>query len=86
MNQARDITQDLQGWLHEPDRLPPPRISEVGPLVHRTPQQRGLVPPLPRRFTSMFSATKYLAAGIIVALFGGVLLTTSPPEDRGPES
>lgn len=74
MNHARDITQDLADWLHEPDRLPPPRISEVASLVHRTPQQRGLVPPLPRGFLPMFSATRYLVAGVILALFGGLLL------------
>ena len=31
-----------------------------------------------RRFQSMFSATKYVVAGVIVALFGGFLLVTLP--------
>lgn len=34
----------------------------------------------------MFSATKYLAAGIILAVVGGVFITTGAPEDRGSES
>lgn len=75
MNHTRDITQDLQDWLHEPDRLPPPRISEVAPLVHRTPQQRGLVPPMRGRFPAVIKATSYIAAGVVLALFSGLLLT-----------
>ncbi len=87
MNQARDITRDLQDWLHEPDRLPPPRISEVAPLVHHTPQQRGWVPPLPRRFTAMLNATSYLGVAVVLALVSGLLLTslssTEPPQTDG---
>ncbi len=40
------------------------------------------------RFQSMFSATKYVAAGAIVALFGGFLLTSTlhqgPDDGQGP--
>jgi hypothetical protein len=39
------------------------------------PHQRGWLPPIfTGRFQSMFSATKFVVAGVIVALFGGFLL------------
>jgi hypothetical protein len=56
------------------DELPPPRIAEIAPLVHQTPQERGLSPRLDTGRFHMFSALKFVAAGVIVALFGGFLL------------
>jgi hypothetical protein len=35
------------------------------------------------RFQSMFSATKFVVAGVIVALFGGVLLIAQPFDQQG---
>ncbi len=73
---TQDITPILRDWLHEPDSLSPPRIAEVRPLVHQTPQQRGFLPPIfTGRFQTMFSATKFVVAGVIVALFGGFMLS-----------
>ena len=44
-----------------------------------TPQQRRwVVPLLTGRFQSMFGATKFVVAGVIVALFGGFLLLAQP--------
>ena len=61
------------------------RVSAV-PL--QTPQRRGLLPQSPKwRFQSMFSATKFVVAGAIVALFGGFLLAgvlTQPSEETAP--
>ena len=51
------------------------RVSEI--RFDDIPQQRGWLPPLPR-FRSMFSATKFVVAGVIVALFGGFLLLGQP--------
>jgi len=55
----------------------------------QVPQQRGWLPRIDTgRFQSMFSATKFVVAGVIVALFGGFLLTgvltTQPSDDPLP--
>jgi hypothetical protein len=74
MTLPQDLTPIVRDWLHEPDELPPPRIAEVSQRVRQTPQERGLRPRLdPGRFP-MFSALKFVAASVIVALFGGFLL------------
>jgi hypothetical protein len=69
--------------LPEPER----GLDELLATVATTPQQqRGFLPPLPTwRFQSMFSATKFVVAGVIVALFAGFLLTgllTTPQGDE----
>lgn len=87
MDQHQDLTPTLRDWLREPDGLPSPRIAELGPLVHQTTQQRGILPPLPRRFQIMLSATKFLVAGAVLALASGFLLTgtlSQPNGDRLP--
>jgi hypothetical protein len=60
----------------------------VKAIPSTTPQQRGWLPPYTGRFQSMFSATKFVVAGAIVALFGGFLLagilTTQRSEDASP--
>ena len=46
------------------------------PALEGLPSRRISLPPLPaRRFQTMFSATKFVVAGAIVALFGGFLLS-----------
>jgi hypothetical protein len=50
---------------------------------YQIPQRRSFVPQLTSRFQSMFSATKFVAAGVIVALFGGFLLIAQPFEQQG---
>lgn len=65
----------VEAWLKEPVWLPESDLGRIGQLVHHTPQQRGW---LPRRdlgrFESMFNATRFVIAGVIVALFGGFSL------------
>ncbi len=67
----------VEAWLKEPIGLPEIDTARTAQLVHLTPQQRGWLRPLiARRSHTMFSATKLVAAGIIVAAFGGFLLST----------
>jgi len=77
MNQ--DITQELRFWLDETiSTIPDPvhLYPVVAADAHSSSQQRSWFRPLPTlRFQSMFSATKFVVAGVIVALFGGFLLT-----------
>jgi hypothetical protein len=74
MTLPQDLTLVVRDWLHEPDELPPPRIAEVSQRVRQTPQERGLLPRLDLGRVRMLSAVKFVAAGVIVALFGGFLL------------
>jgi hypothetical protein len=60
----------------------------LGVPIEQTPPQRGFFEPLTGRFQTMFSATKFVVAGVIVALFGGFLLTnvlTQQGEQSLPE-
>jgi hypothetical protein len=76
--------------IHE-DRMGLP----APPSLHRsawavpdseTPHQRGWLPPIfTGRFHSMFSATRFVAAAAIVALFGGFLLTGVLTTQQGDE-
>jgi len=72
----RQISTEMQGM--------------VGPVPDVEPMQaaRSAAIHSPRwRFPTMFSATKYIVAGVIVALFGGFLLSgvlTSPSEESAP--
>jgi len=66
----------VEAWLKEPTRLPESDTARIAQLIHQTSQQRGVLPGIDtRRFQSMFSATKFVVAGAIVALFGGFLLS-----------
>ena len=66
----------LRALVCEPVELSDAGLDPVLAAVSRTPQQRVLFPHLDRgRFQSMFSATKFVVAGAIVALFGSFLLT-----------
>jgi hypothetical protein len=68
---------------------PPSLLEEVlGIPDLDIPQQRAWPLPFPKwRFQSMFNATKFVVAGVIVALFGGFLLSgvlTQPNEESVP--
>ena len=70
------------------DPASPALRTRVLGVPHQASTQHG---PLPRidtgRFQSMFSATKFVVAGVIVALFGGFLLTgllTQPRDEQPP--
>ncbi len=71
---------------HTPE--PPDLLDEVLAIPDLDiPQQQRWLSPTTGRLQSMFSATKLVAAGAIVALFGGFLLSgvlTQPSEDRPP--
>jgi hypothetical protein len=55
--------------------MPDALLRDVLERVPETPQQRDVTPPiLTGRLQSTFSATKFVVAGVIVALFGGFLL------------
>jgi len=62
--------------------------EHVRAVPFQTPEQRSwLLRPTTWRFQSMFSATKFVVAGVIVALFGGFLLSgvlTQPSEEQLP--
>jgi hypothetical protein len=63
----------------------PPELHERAFAVPLQSPQRRFLPPISTwRFQSMFSATKFVVAGVIVALFGGFLLSgvlTQQPGD-----
>jgi hypothetical protein len=85
MSLPQDLTPLVRDWLHEPDGLPPPRLAEMAPLVHQTAQERGRLPRLDRGRFLMFSATKFVAASVILALVGGFLLIGSPTSRPAPD-
>jgi len=65
----------VEDWLKEPIWLPEGDTARIAQLVHQTPQQRGWLRPfLNRRTHDMFSATKIVTAGVILAAVGGYLL------------
>jgi len=67
---------------------PPLLRQRIGTMpLPSQPRRAWLPPPSTRRFQTMFSATKFVVAGAIVALFGGFLLAgvlTQPSEDVAP--
>ena len=75
-----------QARSHTPE--PPDLLDEVLAIPDLdSPQQRRWLPLPAGRFQSMFSATKLVVAGAIVALFGGFLLAgllTQPSEEPVP--
>jgi hypothetical protein len=82
MNTSEPDAQDqfeltLRGLLVEQaDVRTPERLTVAAATVLReaTPD-RSWLPPSTGRFQSMFSVTKFVVAGVIVALFGGFLLS-----------
>jgi len=66
--------------------MPDALLRDVLERVPETPQQRDVTPLSPKwRFQSMFSATKFVVAGVIVALFGGFLLSGVLTTQQGEE-
>ena len=91
MTRRHDMEPLVEEWLHRTlDAIPDPihRYPAIATEANQTPQQRGWLPQMPKwRFQSMFSATKFVVAAAIVALFGGFLLAgvlTQPPENAAP--
>lgn len=77
--------QLLRDWMTETVWLPDSDLSGVQARIHRTPQQRGLLPPLdPGGFVRMFSATKVVVAGIVLALIGGLFAFELLPAGANP--
>jgi hypothetical protein len=80
----RTFERAVLDWLEDgSDRTPPPAIDAVLLAVKTTPQERELA--IPRRFTTMTSSVRLLAAAIaLMAVVGGgaiwyVGLTNPPP-------
>lgn len=91
MTQRHDMEPLLQDWLHHTlDAIPDPihRYPQISAEAIQTPQQPQWPTRLPQwRFQTMLSASKFVVAGAIVALFGGLLYTavlTQPSDDRVP--
>ncbi len=81
-----DLTLRAIGKSHVRE-VAPPALHELTRSVIRQPavRQRFPLPLSTGRFPSMFSALKFVVAGVIVALFGGFLLSgvlTQPPSDE----
>ena len=86
----------VEAWLKEPIWLPESDTARIAQLVHQTPQQRRWWPSLSRKgIGTMFSATKFVAAGVVVAAFVGFLFASGtfspqpippvPGRDRGAD-
>ena len=79
MATRHDMEPLVHDWLHRTlDRIPDPahRYPLVAAEISETPQHRGYLPPINTwRFQSMFSATKLVVAGAIVATVGVSLYT-----------
>jgi hypothetical protein len=86
---TQDIPPFVRTWLDEAFAEAPEPVHlypQVAARVHQTPPQRGWLPQLPTgRFQSMFSATRFAAAGAIVALAAGFLLTNVLTTWQGDE-
>ena len=70
-----DLALADMGAHHARVSVPDVLRRRVSAIPTTTPQHRGFLPPLAGRIQSMFSATKFVVSGVIVALFGGFLLT-----------
>ena len=77
----------VESWLKEPTFLEPVDESRVAAIVHQTPQVRRWPPQVDLgRFAPMFNATKFMAASVILALTGGLLLSVLPVHPVTDES
>jgi hypothetical protein len=66
----------VEAWLKEPIWLPEVDTARTAQLVHLTPQQHPWRRPFTtRRSFTMFTATKILGAGVVLAAFGGFLFS-----------
>ncbi len=76
----------VEAWLKEPIWLPEIDTERTAQLIHLTPQQRGWLRPFTtRRSHNMFTALKVVAAGIVLAMVGGFLITTMTLPSRDGE-
>jgi hypothetical protein len=67
----------VEAWLREPIWLPESDTARIAQLVHETPQERGWRSAFDReRIHAMFSATRFVTAGVIVAAFIGFLFAS----------
>jgi Tol biopolymer transport system component len=67
----------VEAWLKEPIWLPESDTARIAQLVHRTPQQRRWWPASHRKgLGTMFSATRFVAAGVVIATFVGFLFAS----------
>jgi WD40 repeat protein len=80
---TEDITPIVDSWLHEQVTLTESGKAKVAGLIRQTPQQRSWFPLPTLRFQSMFSATKFVVTGVMVALVGGFLLIAQPFVQQG---
>jgi len=83
-----DLALADMGVRHANVQVPAALRQRVSQVPATTSPHRGFLPHITGRLQSMFSATKFVVAGAIVALFGGFLvagfLTTQPSDDRLP--
>jgi len=93
------LLRDLGSWLEDTDAAHPDAERITARAMTQVPQvrQRGRwwplpaldrgSPPAPASGSTVFSALRFVAAGVIIGLFGGFLLAgvlTAPPVDRAP--
>jgi len=83
-----DLALDRLGAQHVRRTAPPALRERVRTVPTETPQRRSWLPRIDTRGFTMFSAVKFVAAAVIVALFGGFLLagvlTTPQPDEVAP--
>jgi hypothetical protein len=89
MTGEQQASDALRALTREPVQLSDEGLRVVLAALPSTTQRRAWVRLLPdRRLQSMFSATKFVVAGVIVALFGGFLLAgvlpLKPSDDPQP--
>lgn len=80
------VDYTIRAWLQEPIHLPEGGRATVAQRIRETPQQRHWWPVLPaRRSQAMVSAVKFAAATVLLAVFGGLVLTgfLTMPSDPG---
>lgn len=93
------LLRDLGSWLKDTDTAHPDAERITARAMSQVPQvrQRGRwwplpaldrgSPPAPASGSTVFSALRFVAAGIIIGLFGGFLLAsvlTTPPMEQAP--
>ncbi len=85
MSAERDLHDILDTRLRDVPQLRPTLLGDVFDQTRTIPQRRHRWPHPDRGFT-MFSALKFVAAAVIVALFGGFLLAGVLTTAQGDET
>jgi hypothetical protein len=89
MTQAHERFENsalVEAWLKESTWLEPVDEGRVAAIVHHTPQARRWPPQVdPGRFAPMLNATKFVAASVVLALTGGLLLNVLPTDPTPAE-